>query len=755
MQVPHLLKKGKTNMFDSYILAIQFMEKSNFIRVVSDIMREEASDQNDSPDERDFAAEYEMLHSQSKEQNLKIEELTQELYCLKNRLAVSERIQVDYQSEIDAQQKQVLDANASNAVIILKLKEEHAIRVHDLESKIQVLDSELSELRQKRVLEKDELIKTRTELKEFQRASPVAALKAELQELMEAHEASRVACEQHQELYQILLREKSALSEELHNTREHLEMTEEKLKICKSDLIDQSETIEELRENLAVAQNELACLKSGPSDAVNRGNSLFAEVEDKRQDMLKKCSSLSRKYNEMKKDYGAKCAEISRLNMENLQLKRKWQEEAEERDNRDIWLKDNYEIRIRELLKAVEDLKHHEKPVFVNGDSKILTYAEELVEKSRKEIAQLRDEMEQRSSDRLNEAKALYMARSQVLSLKAEIMAVNAENLVLRDKLGEANIIDIPSPGKTLQRLKKTMLLSENCKDVSTQTHTVDKNDSFQKDIEYEIPLSSAATLVSSSCVSSLPKPKRLIKAEMMEKLQLSSDNNEVNEENGNLNHNADCSLPNPECLSDELEAADLLDHSAVMKEEQEETVEFVVPNLTKPIGLIRAEIKEQKIQFDGSLSTEKKSTADIVSSPGSKLSELGRGNLSEKVVAKTEKMPLVDEYTNIKSCDGGFLCTDELTFKETSTTASENIPPFPKLAAPRQSILTKAARPSLMPMDQNFNRKVRFADSLSSEFDSQDTGSSVKQSSPNKVVRAPKPKITRRIIVSKETEYQ
>lgn len=72
--------------------------------------------------------------------------------------------------------------------------------------------------------------------------------------------------------------------------------------------------MQDLRESLAVAQNELTCLQSGPpSDGKSRGNSLFAEVEDKRQAMLKQTKLLSKKYTEMKKDYGAKCDEISRL----------------------------------------------------------------------------------------------------------------------------------------------------------------------------------------------------------------------------------------------------------------------------------------------------------------------------------------------------------------------------------------------------------------------------------------------------------
>lgn len=63
-------------------------------------------------------------------------------------------------------------------------------------------------------------------------------------------------------------------------------------------------------------------------------------------------------------------------------------------------------------------------------------------------MCRLREEMEWRSSERLNEAKALYLARSDVQILKAQVMSLSAENIVLRDKLDEANITEIPLPGK-------------------------------------------------------------------------------------------------------------------------------------------------------------------------------------------------------------------------------------------------------------------------------------------------------------------
>lgn len=81
----------------------------------------------------------------------------------------------------------------------------------------------------------------------------------------------------------------------------------------------------------------------------------------------------------------------------------------EERDNRDVWLNDNYEIRIKvcmanislimlllqlifkkimtcllqELSKLVSDLKREEKPVFVTGNAQILSFADHLVQETK------------------------------------------------------------------------------------------------------------------------------------------------------------------------------------------------------------------------------------------------------------------------------------------------------------------------------------------------------------------------------------
>jgi len=70
--------------------------------------------------------------------------------------------------------------------------------------------------------------------------------------------------------------------------------------------------VQELQEHLAIIQSELSALKATP-DVRSRGNSLFAEVEDNRQKMVKQYKEMAVKFNHMKNDYSAKCAEIVKM----------------------------------------------------------------------------------------------------------------------------------------------------------------------------------------------------------------------------------------------------------------------------------------------------------------------------------------------------------------------------------------------------------------------------------------------------------
>ena len=85
------------------------------------------------------------------------------------------------------------------------------------------------------------------------------------------------------------------------------------------------------------------------------GNSLFAEVEDRRQMLLDKMKTLSTKYNEAKQALDSKTCEIKLLRAEKIAISRKWETDIIDtlQENADLLVK--YKSKIFDLenkLKA-------------------------------------------------------------------------------------------------------------------------------------------------------------------------------------------------------------------------------------------------------------------------------------------------------------------------------------------------------------------------------------------------------------------
>lgn len=68
--------------------------------------------------------------------------------------------------------------------------------------------------------------------------------------------------------------------------------------------------MQELQEEKATLNSELNSLKCHPGNVNKRGNSLFAEVDDKRISVSNKLEIMSNKYKELKKSFMKKNAEL-------------------------------------------------------------------------------------------------------------------------------------------------------------------------------------------------------------------------------------------------------------------------------------------------------------------------------------------------------------------------------------------------------------------------------------------------------------
>lgn len=88
--------------------------------------------------------------------------------------------------------------------------------------------------------------------------------------------------------------------------------------------------LESLQEEFIMTKNELEILKNKPLDKCSKGNSLFAEVDDRRVELVDEIKLIKRKYKLLKSENQNFVSKITELRNENTKLLQRWNEENKE-----------------------------------------------------------------------------------------------------------------------------------------------------------------------------------------------------------------------------------------------------------------------------------------------------------------------------------------------------------------------------------------------------------------------------------------
>lgn len=102
------------------------------------------------------------------------------------------------------------------------------------------------------------------------------------------------------------------------------------------------------------------------------GNSLFAEVEDRRRELLDKMKVLTNKYNETKRLLNVKTAEIMLLRAEKSAMAKKWENDVIDTLQENADLLDMYRKRIFDLetkLKILMKNSDDQETSFMEDDA--------------------------------------------------------------------------------------------------------------------------------------------------------------------------------------------------------------------------------------------------------------------------------------------------------------------------------------------------------------------------------------------------
>ncbi|XP_055637925.1 protein Spindly [Toxorhynchites rutilus septentrionalis] len=182
-----------------------------------------------------------------------------------------------------------------------------------IEGTVEELQKQLEQLREQ--MEEQELTKNRPEIA----TGNVTSSEKEVALEQENEELRTMVTDQQERI--------GSMMAQLMNAESKLEAMKEEQECLEDNLESKKQELDEMRTTLEATQDEnmrlnslLASLQSAPEDTNRKGNSLFAEVHDQRQQLIDVLESQRVRYNEMKKLYTESSVHIRRLKRENREM---------------------------------------------------------------------------------------------------------------------------------------------------------------------------------------------------------------------------------------------------------------------------------------------------------------------------------------------------------------------------------------------------------------------------------------------------
>ncbi|RZC40998.1 Ax dynein light domain containing protein [Asbolus verrucosus] len=352
----------------------------------------------------------------------------------------------------------------------LNLKISYNEQINSLEKDLANKEDEINNLKR----ELDDIIKiseNQQPINEEKLLNEICELKRNNLVLQEQVDDLVKSCDNKEKQNVFLQETISQLKEEVQNYREIL--------TCKkSELDEANDLIQTLKDDFLCVQSELDLVKSKPLDEKSRGNSLFAEVDDRRVQLQQNMNIMKTKYVEMKRERASLLKQITVVRNENATLLARWEAEVTEaKDDQDMILL-SYKNQIRTLSELVESYEKEIKEKFhcdnaVSGEMKF--YGAMLAAKNQ-EIENLRQKLSSKSLSETLFSHDLAQARKAIRKHKLETMK-------LQNEIGQLNVqieeMHLTSPTESISQQEKTELKSTVKKDIETEREIkiIDLND--------------------------------------------------------------------------------------------------------------------------------------------------------------------------------------------------------------------------------------------------------------------------------------
>lgn len=439
----------------------------------------------EAENERRKAAQYglHLLESQNEIQNQldqmrrelteKTEKFEQEKYSLQREIELKNRMLESLSFECDAlKQQQNLQ---------LDKQKEHLARVHgqevnDLKHKLENLKAELDETRlsEKQLRHKvdcqKEIIAAKTEELHMMSERVHETMSSEMLNLqMELTELESVKANVEEKLNELQY-SKEQLELINSNLRNQLERLQGEKEEREKEVVSYCNALEKAREANQELRVQLDHVVQQSLDPTSKGNSLFAEVEDRRAEMERQLISVKIKYQSLQKQHAFTREQLQRMKLQMATLLQMKGSQAEfEQLERLQSMLEQKNGEIEDLLVKVRQLEKF-KTLYENmeecrastsskgGESEDGYYADLLqmkLDNSNKETETLKNELSLQRMKALYESQRVLEVERKLFTNERHLQACQSENMNLRVMLDELKMKYEPEELLKVTKIKK------------------------------------------------------------------------------------------------------------------------------------------------------------------------------------------------------------------------------------------------------------------------------------------------------------
>jgi len=243
----------------------------------------------------------------------------------------------------------------------------------------------------------------------------------------------------------LLQNQNSRLEEALAMYKEELDENKETLQIKKEELLEKVALIDKLNDELLCLNQELEKYKNKPLEAESKGNSLFAEVDDRRVHLQKTINEIKSNYVRLKQEHNQHVDLIFKLRKEKEDIRNQWKKDLEEMQEDNFSVPETLRRHVKVLEEVIEQQKQQlEQQKALNSDSNLSTeyqFYHQMIEDKSKEI----EDWTQKYS---NNSISNYMLSREVAQANKKARLLRLELEEMSEKLQEAQAQNVRAEAK-------------------------------------------------------------------------------------------------------------------------------------------------------------------------------------------------------------------------------------------------------------------------------------------------------------------